>query len=243
MMTPARRASVGLWSGNYDETGAASVTRKLAMPMLYAAEKGIEEATAKTELIRSYRRALIRFVNAAGTRASKLEAEWTFQHWKVDHGFLPTSLDELVIHWPTQAEAEMETRHYIAAKLHSGDRVSGKFFEEGQPLPLEQPETEDEEENSSATSSSSSATGSIEDPDLGDHDLVYLHGSETSARLHLRSVAADDLIDASRTACERRLRAPCTGYGSSAALSTGRSWSPRCFRMLKPEVRARWAEP
>ena len=115
------------------------MSRKLAMPLLYAGEKGVDEATTKCQLLRAYRRAVLRFVNARGYKIKKIDPQWLVDQACVDPQVIPSALDLLVPHWPTTDEAESETRHFITSKLRSQGALQemGQPFDDGALLPIE----------------------------------------------------------------------------------------------------------
>ena len=240
MMSATERTTVGLWTGGRDDEGTSTLARRMAMLLLYASERGVSEAVTKTELIRGYRRAVVRHLQMG----KKLESQWLLKRYQEQPRILPT-LDQLVPVWPARADITEETKHYIHSKLHAGDVTIESQFVEGQCLPFDHPASESEEPSEGVTSQSSDSVADSEGSDVGlvQQDIHFIHGQRLEARLHLRHPGASDQLDPGLTACGRRLVNAIQGVGVEEARAVAREWSPRCFRELTQEVRDRWLCP
>ena len=237
MMPASERTSVGLWTGSRDDEGTANLARRMAMPLLYASEKGISEAVTKTELVRGSRRAIIKHLYMG----KKLEASWLYKRYQQDQSILP-SLDRLVPVWPTREDVTHETKDYIRPKLNAEIRTEPPQLCDGQCLPFEHPHEECEEASEGITSQSSDSIGDSVGSGVGDVQgiLEFVHGQRIDSRLHLKHQGADPVLDSGLTMCGRRLKDVEVGSTAAEALATGREWSPRCYRELAHDVRALW---
>eukprot|EP00972_Heterocapsa_arctica_P010187 1494776-Heterocapsa_arctica.AAC.1 len=67
--------------------------------------------------------------------------------------------------------------------------------------------------------------------------MQWAYGAGPKSHLHLMN-DEEGLV----TACGRTLRLPDVGLGLNQALSTGKLWSPRCFKRLNPVVQDAWQQ-
>ena len=239
MMTPAERATCGLWVGHFDDNAGGALPRRLAMPLLYASEHGVNVSTVKIQLVRAYRRAVIRFISAGGLHGSKLVVSWAARKHLEGINVTP-QLDKLVPYWPTAHEVVRETKDFIRAKMDQKPAIVEHFLKDGDILPVQEAHEEDEipDANSGDSDTESSSFSAEDEASAG--TFSFLHGVQATARLHLSIPYPDPALDAGLTRCGRHLASADTGTGLDEALATGRRWSPRCYRLLCQRDQNRW---
>jgi len=239
-LAPRVLVSLGLWGSQAGDQEAKMLVRRLAMPLLYAAERLTTMATGKTELVRATGMALVQYARTVhGIKTKRVD----LNQFNCNPRFTP-SLDDLVPYWPTQEEARAFTAESIACRRGNRKPDSSiQQIEAATSEPLEDAEVAseaelDESESSGTETSSSSGAEQLS----GSDSICWVCTQESTGRLHMLDPGASEILDGAKTTCGRRLRLPVIGTGLAEAIEADRQWSPRCFARLPRIVVDKWRE-
>ena len=236
VLPPHVQATLGIWGAQGGDQGAKSEVRRMAMPLLYAAEADATQATGRAEIVRAMNHALISFVRQEfRVKTKRVDL---FQYNSVER-FRPC-LDDLVLHWPEPAASKIDTAAAIAARL-------GKMTPQRALTPLPQEETlpiaDGDDCSSSLPSESSSESGAAEPVQPQRSQVSWVCTHKQSGKLHLIDSGACSSWEGTVTLCGKRFSQPIMGTDMLEAEDSGRPWSPKCFSKLPKSIRDAWAGP